>query len=1387
MSFLGDVLGVVVIGALAYFTGGASLAWSAAIGVAGSVALKAIIPDIPNPSAMINENRVQSQLNPDWSRPVIYGETETAGNLIFYNTSGVDNQDLHIVIDVCEGEIEGFEKIYMNDEPIPLFDAADESLAKYAHATSYVSYHPLYGVLEATGDLTLSSLNNTVVDSNFTSRNTLNVNGATITPGTDFAIGASLSASIDNLVTFLNASANANISAATYSKVGSDVLHIAYDTVGTIGNSKSYSVKYTQNTYFANLYNDRSITLSGGRSNSHALATFYNGTSSQVSNYFLGLDFPGWDSNHALPGAAYVYIKLAYNQDLFRGGIPQFKFKLRGKKCYDPRTTTTIYSSNPAVCLRDYLTNSRYGKGLSTSYLNNQSVIDSANTCDVTRSGLDVDSNPVSYKSYEIGAIVDTAQTLKTNTEYFLQSMNGALPYVDGVYHMRVLGAGNATVTLTEADIIGNFSIVAPSKKDKLNKVIISFPDKARHYKVGDAPHSDGTFLSEDGQELSKSITAPYVDYYPRAIDIAELAVNMSRVKSGIAFTTTNKILENIPGDIVALTYETLGWSAKEFRLTSISIRPDGLCDITMVEHFDSFYTLTQKQEQPIPNDTTLKSPYDVTKPVITQLISDSTTHLVSIEGLVTPRIFVEWSDGEEYTDYYLIYKKKSTDSLFSQVAKVNRTDATSFYITDLEWGVQYDVGVVTVNGIGTKSQMAIGSLSIPNPLTEAIYNYPDVTGLELIGRGTNEGQGNDTEFTGKDIRLQWRLSSNSVVMEFGSIDSEVIGGAGAVIPFTLKGYKVKVFYPNDTQPRQTYTVTDPHFTYTLDKNIEDGLGTPSRTITFEVIAFGQVQGYGVSGESEIPAKLTATNPQPELPTAVEIVESFQTIRFNYVRPTDADYKAIKLWIGTSTGFARNNASLFYEGPDNNIVIPSLVSGSTYYLRFLAYDDFGDVGATESAEYSVTLPSAISYSEVSGLGNWATRTTAVDLAFIDANVGSEAISSTQIQSVVAGKIAAGTLAARVAVAGVFVATGTSSALNETGLTPGDWRLDMGPVNDGGTVYVQRYHNGSGTKSFWLTDSGSAGFGGALSAATGTFGAVTVASSGSISGGQTAYDSGTGFWLGDVSGTKKFSIGNASGNKLTWDGTFLNISGKTRSSSFITSGAYLYTATSGGETTLTLSDTSDFASSGTGYFSDSTNDKDTFTWTGKTSSTLTGCSGVLAHTAGAMIFPGTKSIGVDYSTNEMRFYGSNGSVVEELATIGINQDGSDYYVSQFGSYTSTNSRVGVRAWSYSNYGIWAQSYSSWAILAVSNTSSAILGTSTSGEGVYGLSNSGIGVRGDSSTSYSIVAERGGGTGSFRIVPYGATVPGSGDMGAFYVDQTGGLHFHDGTSWKTVTVV
>lgn len=58
----------------------------------------------------------------------------------------------------------------------------------------------------------------------------------------------------------------------------------------------------------------------------------------------------------------------------------------------------------------------------------------------------------------------------------------------------------------------------------------------------------------------------------------------------------------------------------------------------------------------------------------------------------------------------------------------------------------------------------------------------------------------------------------------------------------------------------------------------------------------------------------------------------------------------------------------------------------------------------------------------------------------------------------------------------------------------------------------------------------------------TAGNITLDSSGFIRGGATAYNTGTGFWMGYNASAYKFFIGTAAGNKLLWDGTNLTITG-----------------------------------------------------------------------------------------------------------------------------------------------------------------------------------------------------------------------------------------------------
>lgn len=160
------------------------------------------------------------------------------------------------------------------------------------------------------------------------------------------------------------------------------------------------------------------------------------------------------------------------------------------------------------------------------------------------------------------------------------------------------------------------------------------------------------------------------------------------------------------------------------------------------------------------------------------------------------------------------------------------------------------------------------------------------------------------------------------------------------------------------------------------------------------------------------------------------------------------------------------------------------------------------------------------------------------------------------------------------------------------------------------------------------------------------------------------------------------------------------------SSHTTKGSYLTSAPGSGAGTLNVKNTADFPASGSGVIIDTTNDRDAFTYTGKTATTLTGCTGVLAHNSGATIIPLAKVIVMDAATNEMRFYGDRGDgTIEELATIGIGSVGGDFIVGVFGTTSAANTRLGVKGSSGTAVGVW--------------------GTSTSGEGVFGSSTSGVG--------------------------------------------------------------
>ena len=282
------------------------------------------------------------------------------------------------------------------------------------------------------------------------------------------------------------------------------------------------------------------------------------GTDDQTYISFLSGADATWGSNHRLRGVAYVALRLKWDQDKF-SGIPDVKCLVRGKRLYDPRkdSTSSVYdaslgvsthregnvgthefSTNPALCLRDYLRNERYGKGLPASLIDDQSFADAADFLDTTEtshteaitvngafaSGSTViavgggftwlpagsflqfsgDSNlyeilvaqygagsveieaianalingqsvTLKQKVYECNAVIDTGKKLFDNVKEMLQGMRGLMPFSNGVYSLVIDKDESSSFDLTPDNITSEITVQTQGKNKKYNRVTVKF------------------------------------------------------------------------------------------------------------------------------------------------------------------------------------------------------------------------------------------------------------------------------------------------------------------------------------------------------------------------------------------------------------------------------------------------------------------------------------------------------------------------------------------------------------------------------------------------------------------------------------------------------------------------------------------------------------------------------------------------------------------------------------------------------------------------------------------------------------------------------------------------------------------------------------------------
>ena len=292
------------------------------------------------------------------------------------------------------------------------------------------------------------------------------------------------------------------------------------------------------------------------------------GHTTSLNGSFTGFSSE-WTSNHKLLGIAHLAIIFTYADGVWEEGLPEITALIKGKEVLDPRTSTTAWSDNPALIVRDFLTNSVYGLGESASNIDDTLVGTAAGICEA------VDWDTSAPKRYTCNGAWTTSQPPVDVIAQLMTSCAGYLWYAQGKWRLKAGKYVAPTITLTEDDLRSPLSVATRhSRRDNFNAVRGTFKGPKTNYQFTDYPTVTATnFVTIDGGlESTMDLALPFTDTPEEAQRLATIALEKNRSQITITGSFGLGAFGLQVGDNVNITNTRFGWTDKLFEVVAWSL-----------------------------------------------------------------------------------------------------------------------------------------------------------------------------------------------------------------------------------------------------------------------------------------------------------------------------------------------------------------------------------------------------------------------------------------------------------------------------------------------------------------------------------------------------------------------------------------------------------------------------------------------------------------------------------------------------------------------------------------------------------------------------------------------------------------------------------------------
>lgn len=645
-----------------------------------------------------------------------------------------------------------------------------------------------------------------------------------------------------------------------------------------------------------------------------------------------------WDSSYKLSGVAYLYVMLEASSEVWGSGVPTINADILGKVVEDTRsnysgTAFSIerYSNNPALCIRDYLLNTTYGKGIPSSQIGNTSFEAAANYCDEKITITKDDGTTITQKRFTMNGVVTVGETSMDILNKMLTSCRGMLVFSGGFYKLIIDKPESASLTFDESTVMPNFNITLPGKASLANRVQANFFNPENEWQSDFVYSESDTYKTQDnGLLLERKIELPFTADYYQSQMIAEQVLKQSRQGIVIEFNTTQEGLLAEVGDVIYIKLDAPGWSTlnsgagKLFRVIQISIENNDEIGIVAREYDADVYTVgTAKTFDTAPN-----TDLPALNVVLDPRNATATETLLFNDPKITNRITVNWAASlSPYLKHYEVaYIQGRSNQTYIQAGTVT---GRQFTIDNLDPGV-YQFAIRAVNTGGFLSNYTTVLINVKGVTTLPAVNAPGISGVVESLVSTTAGSGVKAKAV-----LSWVAQTNAewealgVYIESYEVEYKLTSVSGN---FERLGSSTGTFF-------EFFDIAPNSYDFRVRAVNDAGIKSPYATVTAEITGLSaapaNVTNFYLRAEST-QANLSWT-PSPDLD--VKVGGTFE-IRHSVATSGAAWGVAIK--IGSDVPGSSNSASM-----------PLLVG--TYLIK--AVDSTGNKSASATAIINTVSPS----------------------------------------------------------------------------------------------------------------------------------------------------------------------------------------------------------------------------------------------------------------------------------------------------------------------------------------------------------------------------------------------------------------------------------------------